>query len=197
MDISTARTEPALASVIDSLTAGPRFMVTDAATAVPNLPGLYAFYVDEVGGEALGLVAGLPIYVGKAERSLQGRDVGTHFSTGKTGSSTLRRSLAALLREQLELSAVPRNLAKPDGSANFGLEVGGDERLSKWMSNHISLAVWVARDGAVLDDLETAVLRELAPPLNLSKMGAAGSRRVKAARAAMASEARAWSPTEA
>ena len=40
----------------------------------------------------------------KAERSLASRDIRTHFESGKTGSSTLRRSLAALLGDHLKLS---------------------------------------------------------------------------------------------
>lgn len=73
---------------------------------------------------------GQPLYVGKAERSLNGRDVGTHFAAGRTGSSTVRRSLAALLVNELALVAVPRNLAKPDGSASFGLDTASEGALS-------------------------------------------------------------------
>lgn len=56
--------------------------------------------------------------MGKAERSLASRDVDTHFSTAKTGSSTLRRSLAGLLVDQLALEGRPRNPAKPERFAN-------------------------------------------------------------------------------
>jgi hypothetical protein len=35
---------------------------------------------------------------------------------------------------------VPRNLAKPDGSANFGLDSASDARLSAWMEQRLSLA---------------------------------------------------------
>lgn len=54
-----------------------------------------------------------------------------HFATGKTGSSTVRRSLSALLVDQLDLIPVPRNLDNRDGSANFALDPTGDapERL--------------------------------------------------------------------
>lgn len=95
-----------------------------AGRLVPKEPGLYAFYRDGREWAELGLLFdfdGQPLNAGKAERSLNGRDVGTHFAAGKTGSSTVRRSLAALLMDELALVAVPRNLAKPDGSANFGL----------------------------------------------------------------------------
>ncbi|MGW3547006.1 GIY-YIG nuclease family protein [Janibacter hoylei] len=56
-----------------------------------------------------------PLYIGKAERSLVSRDLQTHFTSGKTGQSSLRRSLAALLRVELDLTAQPRNPSRPDG----------------------------------------------------------------------------------
>ena len=104
----------------------------------------------------------------------------------------MRRSLAALLRDQLSLQAVPRSLERPDGSANYSLEAAGDERLTNWMHARLELAVWVSPSEVVLDKVETAVLEELLPPLNLSKMGSKGDRRVKEARARMAAQARAW-----
>ncbi|WP_460807533.1 GIY-YIG nuclease family protein, partial [Nocardioides salsibiostraticola] len=115
----------------------------EAAEVVPKNPGLYAFYGDARAWSDLGLspvFATQPLYVGKAERSLNGRDVGTHFTAGKTGSSTVRRSLAALLANDFELVAVPRNLVKPDGSANFGLEDRSEERLSAWMDKRLTLS---------------------------------------------------------
>jgi hypothetical protein len=84
--------------------AGARLARLEAVERVARKPGLYAFYGDEHAWSDLGLSPAFddqPLYVGKAEKSLNGRDIGTHFTTGKTGSSTVRRSLAALLVEQL------------------------------------------------------------------------------------------------
>src|SRR6478735_3475202 len=153
---------------------GIRHRRKDAAVLVAKRAGLYAFYGDERAWSELELAPAFddqPLYVGKAEKSLQGRDVGTHFAAGKTGSSTVRRSLAALLADDLGLVPVPRNLAKPDGSANFALEPAGDARLSDWMELRLLLATWVKPDGVLLDDVETAVVRRLRPPLNLDKVG--------------------------
>ena len=132
-----------------------------------------------------------PLYVGKAEKSLNGRDVGTHFATGKTGSSTVRRSLAALLVTQLDLLAVPRNLVRPDGSANYSLAPSGDERLSRWMKEHLLLATWVKPQHVLLDEVETAAVLRLRPPLNLDKVGEPRER-LRRARGAMAGESRKW-----
>ncbi len=58
----------------------------DATDRVPRAPGLYAFYGDEQAWSDLDLSPAFddqPLYVGKAERSLNGRDAGTHFSTAR------------------------------------------------------------------------------------------------------------------
>ena len=185
--------------VADSLEelAGVRHRRKDAVELVARSAGLYAFYGDERAWSELQLTpvfVDQPLYVGKAEKSLNGRDVGTHFATGKTGSSTVRRSLAALLADALDLVPVPRNLAKPDGSANFALEVEGDARLSDWMDHRLLLATWVKPDGAHLDDVETAVVHRLRPPLNLDKVGEPRER-LRTARKRMADMARAWQPS--
>lgn len=90
---------------------------------VPSVPGLYAIY----GGADVWHELGLreppddrPLYVGKSESSLLGRDLGQHFGDGRAGSSTVRCSFAALLRDTLDLKALPRNPAKPERFANYG-----------------------------------------------------------------------------
>jgi len=165
--------ESAVAQALADL-AGARHIRRDATQRVPKSPGLYAFYGDEKAWSDLDLSPAFndqPLYVGKAERSLNGRDVGTHFTTGKTGSSTVRRSLAALLAAQLDLVAVPRNVARPDGSANYSLDAAGDDRLSGWMEERLVLATWVKAKDVLLEEIETAVLLRLRPPLNLDKVG--------------------------
>ncbi|MBI5232122.1 MAG: hypothetical protein HY876_08170 [Coriobacteriales bacterium] len=171
---------------------------------MPRCPGLYAVHGDHDVWHELGLgepTDPRPLYVGKAERSLASRDVDTHFSTGKTGSSTLRRSLAGLLTDELRLEGRPRNPAKPERFANFGLEASGDERLTSWMVSHLRLAVWPAPDGAILPAVEAAVLAELLPPLNVAKVSTPWRPLVQAGRRRLAAQAEAWAvgigrPTE-
>lgn len=183
-----------LAAALNGL-AGARHGHRDAIRLVPKAPGLYAFYGDRQAWSDLGLEPAFddqPLYVGKAERSLRGRDVGTHFTAGKTGSSTVRRSLAALLVDKLRLVAVPRNLSRPDGSANFGLDTTSEARLSQWMEQRLSLATWISSEGFVeLADIETAVVRHMHPPMNLDKAGEPRAR-LRAARTRMSNRARAW-----
>jgi len=140
---------------------------------VPPAPGLYAVHGDEVTWRELGLGEPpdeRPLYVGKAERSLAGRDIRTHFATGKTGSSTLRRTLAGLLAGELRLHGQPRNPDVLGYFSNFGLEATGDERLTTWMLQRLRLAAWPSPPRAPLGAIETSVLGELAPPLNIDKV---------------------------
>jgi len=190
-------TNDAVVSVALGSLAGARHGYNVAVGVVPDEPGLYAFYGDGPAWSSLGLTPAFddqPLYVGKAERSLNGRDVRTHFAAGKTGSSTVRRSLAALLVGELALVPIPRNIAKPDGSANFALDQPSEARLSEWMQQRLSLATWVKFEGESLDVIETEVVRQLRPPLNLDKVGEPRER-LRAARKRLADVARAWEPS--
>ncbi|RPF26022.1 hypothetical protein EDD32_0445 [Georgenia muralis] len=174
--------------------AGTRHRYADAVRLVPAAPGIYAFYGDDEAWDQLGVsraFAEQPLYVGKAESSLIGRDVSTHFAAGRTGSSTVRRSLAALLVDELALVAIPRNITKPDGSSHFGLDGPSEDRLSSWMAQQLSLATWSKSEGAHLREIERGVISRLRPPLNLTHVGEPRDR-LRDARQRMADSARAW-----
>ena len=173
----------------------PGLPISQAANSVPSAPGLYAFHGGPDVWTQLQLGTppdGRPLYVGKSEDSLLSRDVLTHAGTGKTGSSTLRRSFAALLVADLNLVAQPRNPLKPAYFANYGLEPEGDARLTAWMHEHLTLSVWPNVQGVVLDELETGVLVELQPPLNLNKVRTPWKEAVSQARRRLADDARKW-----
>lgn len=129
--------------------------------------GLYAVYADAATWHDLRLDdrrPESPLYVGTAERSLQARDIKTHFFTGRTCSCTVRRSFAALLRDRLDLRGVPRNKQRPERPANFGLEPAADQRLTQWMHERLRLAYWMKPITEIpLDDIETGVIRTLRP----------------------------------
>lgn len=167
---------------------------------MPRLPGLYAIH----GGASTWLALGLgeppddrPLYIGKAEASLAGRDIDTHFGAGRTGQSTVRRSVAALLHDALGFRGMPRNPAKPGYFANYGLSAGHDQLLTEWMQTHLRLAVWPRpdRSGGALLAIERHLLAALRPPLNLKDVSTPWSSRLSAARSVMADEARAWRPS--
>ena len=75
----------------------------------PDKPGLYAFQLAQHASLRAFGKGGRIIYVGKAEDSLKRRDLHTHFKDNCTGGSTLRRSVGAILKEELEAVAFSRN----------------------------------------------------------------------------------------
>jgi hypothetical protein len=173
---------------------GPRYNIPEAISHVPDSPGLYAIYSLSSARHELGLDAtcdGKALYVGKAEYSLVTRDLRTHFASGRTGSSTVRRSFAALLRASLGLRGIPRNLARPERPANFALSDADDAKLTDWMHRNLQIAVCVKPSRVVLDEVETAVLARLQPPLNIAKI-AHPLPTLRAARKVMADDAREW-----
>lgn len=180
---------------------GPAFSVTKLTTAQTSHPGLYAFHTSASTWKELGLgnpPDDRPLYVGKAENTLASRDIDGHFGMRKrgaqspTGSSTLRRSLAGLLAPKRGYHGTRRNPAKPGYFSNFGLSVEHDDDLSAWMRRRLRLALWPHPVSAQLDAIETDVLLELLPPLNLDKVVTPWRDQVTAARKALAAEARAW-----
>jgi hypothetical protein len=180
--------------------AGPRYPIAAADGHVPNVAGLYAIHGSGPTWQQLGLGAApdaRPLYVGKAERSLTSRDLHTHFHTGCTGQSTVRRTFAALLRDELALRAVPRNPSRvSDKPTHFALDEADDERLTDWMLEHLELAVWAKPVTCTnLATVEAEVVRRWVPPLNIQ--GNARSpwiSKIRQARSAMAADVRRLSP---
>jgi len=177
---------------------GKRWPVTEAPEHIPPAAGVYAIYGDRDAWGDLGYDyrADTPLYIGKSEDDLVDRDLRTHFAVdtskpARTGSSTVRRSFAALLRDRLNLRAVARNPAKPGYFAHYALTPEGDDRLTAWMHAHLSIAVWPAPTGLdiFLAEVETAMLAAFDPLLNLTK-APHPSPRLRAARKVMAAEAR-------
>ena len=75
----------------------------------PSGPGVYANFLCEAG--ALGHFsprAERPIYIGMSS-DLAARELDQHFSARRTGFSTLRRSLGAILKSEFDLTAFPRS----------------------------------------------------------------------------------------
>jgi GIY-YIG catalytic domain len=167
------------------------------AGAVPDRPGLYAIYGRPSVWRDLRLgdpPDERPLYVGKAERSLVSRDLKTHFATGRTGQSSPRRSLAALLADELKLIAMPRRPANPEPRkwTHYSLEAPGDARLTEWMLAHLELAVWECPGGTPLASVESDVMRAWLPPLNLIGVTTPWTAVVRAARASLAQQAKRW-----
>lgn len=131
-----------------------------------RMPGLYSWWVDSSG--AHDLTAGLGhlvepglIYAGlagatrsrsgrKSTNTLWGRIGGMHLG-GSHNFSTFRLSLGAILAAADDRSAID------------------EERLTRWMHQHLRVIAIPVEDADTLDALETGILDALDPPLNLDK----------------------------
>lgn len=181
--------------VVDSVIQQVRETRRPAMNAIlPQKPGIYAIYL--LGGGALLLFAAAPdlIYVGKSEGSLSDRDLGMHFSTGETGRSTLRRSVGAVLKDSLRLTAIPRSDKRTKQDINcFRFTPDGEALLTKWMLTNLEIGYAViGPDQGPLKAIEDAVIDALKPPLNLDPRYRRSNRhaeRVMALRKARAGEA--------
>ncbi|TFB66157.1 GIY-YIG nuclease family protein [Cryobacterium sp. Hz9] len=176
-----------------------KLRIADAPTLVPPKPGLYAIYGDGTVWTTLGVtstVDGGPLYVGKSEDDLLAREVFAHFNASAarkpaTGSSTVRRSFAALLRTELHLQSQARNPLKPADFASYGLVGNGDLDLTVWMAENLELAVWEKPKipEFALKDIETQVIHDWDPPINIHE-APTSRRQLKALRELLAREAR-------
>ncbi|MGH2809829.1 MAG: DUF6884 domain-containing protein [Actinomycetota bacterium] len=132
-----------------------------------GLPGLYSWWADEEGRRAIGeqLPADLPplIYAGQAGAGtgadLKQRVLDTHIG-GQINRSTFRLTLASLLTEQLGLELLGPEKMSPQS----------EERLTAWIKQHLSVAVFSYEDRPSLRAFEEQVIRQIDAPLNLAKM---------------------------
>jgi len=137
-----------------------------------ELPGIYAIaYSGEnlpIGYNAKELYKGEIIYIGKTTKGMLKRISKTHFKSGKTGSSTLRRSLGAILREQLKLQVVPKGLHP--GVRDFKFIHESEMSLTKWMVENLSVSFIPCDHGKrLLNQLESEIIYILDPVLNIAK----------------------------
>lgn len=140
------------------LAAGPRGL---------DAPGLYSWWVDAEGADDLSqglderIDPGL-IYAGlagatrarsgrRSTNTLWGRLRGMHLGS-RHEFSTFRRSLGSILAETRGASTIDEG------------------HLTAWMHDHLRVIAVPVQDADALDRLESEVLAELDPPLNLAKM---------------------------
>lgn len=128
-----------------------------------------------------------PIYVGRAT-NLAIREYAHHLSPQSTGWSTLRRSIGALLKTELQLVAIPRGSGGSDSDfTHYRFEVDGERRLTDWMLEHLELGMCPVDDPT---QVEAGLPGLLAPPLNLKDCRNPEAQQVRALRKACADEAR-------
>jgi hypothetical protein len=150
---------------------------TKPLTQVTNFsdsPGIYAFlfYGREFPlKQAIEYVKVRPIiYVGKTESSSYKRDLEQHLNSGKTGSSTLRRSLGSILREELSLTSVPRSEAERSKRkfSHYKFTPDGEDKLTEWMKENLAFSFYEMNvNPSEISVLEKQVIKLTVPVLNL------------------------------
>ena len=138
-----------------------------------KLPGIYAVaYTGKnfpISLNEQDLYEGEIIYIGKTTKSARSRILNTHFKTGRTGSSTLRRSIGAILRERLNLTPVKRGLSH-SGVRDFKFIDESERLLTTWMVENLSVSFVPCNHGKrLLNELESDIIYILNPILNISK----------------------------
>ncbi len=157
----------------------------------PTTPGVYGFFLTEESKlRGVGKVAG-PLYIGTTGNLAQ-REFDTHFASGQTGFSTLRRSLGALLKEELDLVPIPRGTGTSRTNfTNYRFGEDGEERLSDWMTRNLVVAVAPLSEP---DQAEKELIALACPPLNLTGWSNPDASAIKAARKECADIARGTRP---
>ena len=128
------------------------------------------------------------IYLGKCNE-LCAREFEVHFSPLKTGYSSLRQLLGAILKEKLALQALPRGPGESETVVrNFRFRRDGDERLTDWMREHVRIGVHPCENYKAI---EPELLVRLQPTLNLTGWKNPQAGVIKQLRKACVEEARA------
>lgn len=132
------------------------------------------------------------LYVGMTE---DGLDVRNHVNHVHSGFSTFRRSLGAILKEELKLGALPRSSGSSKSNVRcYRFDERGEAALTEWMQNNL-LVAQAEVDGHVAA-FEHELITKLHPPLNLKGWPNPQAPHIKALRSACVREAeRAYAAT--
>lgn len=141
-------------------------------TIFSNEPGIYA--ISYIGKSFPIFTANIKkesiIYIGKTESSQAKRDQKTHFATGKTGTSTLRRTIGAILCRQESLKPIPKKSISDDKPSDFKFNLDSEEKITKWMEKNLALSFYpYPKSHSEIEELETRIIQEIKPALNLQK----------------------------
>jgi len=167
-------------------------------TAHSRNPGIYGFFLLKgslrIGQRSCSAGPRTLLYLGKTKSSQKARDAGEHLADGQTGRSTLRRSLGALLREQLNLDPRPRSGSEKSDHrfTNFKFDPRGERELTNWMRKHLGLGFFELTI-ADLEGSEKSVIASAMPPLNIQNNSKSPNREeLEVAREQCSCMAREW-----
>ena len=132
---------------------------------LPVAPGVYAWFLKKPEAlAALGATPDQPVYVGMTADAGGNRN---HFDMGDSGWSSPRRSLGALLKGELELTAIPRS----DGNCtNYRFAGEGEAALTAWMRRSLLMShVPLAGGKTAIKDQEDRLIDHFQPLKRLRK----------------------------
>jgi hypothetical protein len=105
------------------------------------------------------------IYIG-VSKDLAAREFEQHFNSESTGFSTLRRSIGAILKTDLRLTAIPRSSGNSETNVkSYRFLADGEARLTDWMCRNVEIAVCGVGSSKAL---EVRLITQLKPLLNLT-----------------------------
>jgi hypothetical protein len=130
-------------------------------------PGLYSWWVDAAGAADLSQGLGHEIEPGLIYAGLAGA---TRSRSGRKSTNTLWGRINGMhLGGRHDFSTFRLSLGSVLANARGDAEIDEDH-LTQWMHQHLRLIAVPVDDADALDGLETALLRDIEPPLNLDKM---------------------------
>ena len=141
-------------------------------TTYSKLPGIYAIFFigDHFLLENFEIPKNRIINIGKTESSQQSRDANTHFKSGKTGSSTVRKSIGALLSQSEEIIPVIRSLTDivKGRRSHYKFDNDSEEKVTKWMMDNLAISFYeYPKSKEEINSLETCLISVLKPVLNI------------------------------
>lgn len=136
------------------------------------LPGIYAlsFIGPSFPLDGFTLPEHKIIYIGKTESSQQSRDANTHFKSGKTGSSTVRKSIGALLSQSEEIIPVIRSLTdiEKGRTSHYKFDDTSEEKVTQWMLDNLAVSYYeYPASKQEINQVETELINLLKPVLNI------------------------------
>ncbi len=160
-------TDGVVALLLDATNAVPPSEFLSSGPGKLDGPGLYSWWVDEIGADDLAGGLGLPLRSGLIYAGLAGA---THWPSGKPSSNTLWERIAKMhLGGNHEFSTFRRTLGAILASA-AGTTSVDEAQLTKWMHEHLAVIAVPSDDADALGHLEQAVLKRLDPLFNLRGM---------------------------
>lgn len=111
-----------------------------------------------------------------------------HFNSEKTRTSTLRKSIGAILKEEFGLTAIPRSSGPSKTNVtNYKFLPEGEGKLTNWMTDNLEIGICSLGD---YESIKKELISLLMPPLNLTGWDNPYQREIRALRKKCADEAR-------